>query len=1011
MAKVRIYDLSKILGISNKELVDYLKDMKGIPIKSHSSSIDQVTANEVIVEFMRIKRGEKIERKPKPQPQQEAPAEPQQEKAPPKVEFKVKQEEKQIEEKSSPASEFKHEVVTEKPPVVEVPSSKKPESLSPNATVRPSQDKPPFAQQKSPQLTDKSQQDRPRQEKRFERPQVQKTPPQSGRSSDERTSTPQRSQGFRTGGSDRTTASERPNRQTRPPGSQGKTFDRTTSSPSPSQRGSRDLPPRSSSQGRFEGRSDQPVRSGHTPRSTRPAASDQTPRTDRPARTSDQTTRSSRPPFRGKDNKEVSKDRVGASRDKRSRELVVPAPPPELEINKTKSRRRRKKKTDIPEEVLGKSGSREKEVLEENLISPKKVIVPKLKEKKDITVKPAAQTRTRSFSSFYPGRRGHRRKSGKPPEVTKKESMVKWMELPDSLTLAELSRKLDIPANELIKQLMSQGIMATINQSLNFDLAAQLVKGYGFRIERKKEEPEKAQDELDDPRLLSPRPPVVTILGHVDHGKTSLLDCIRKTDVAATESGGITQSIGAYTVEVDNKKIVFLDTPGHEAFTQMRARGARVTDIAVLVVAADDGVMPQTVEAINHAKAAGVPIIAAINKIDKPQANTERVKQQLAEYDLISEDWGGDVVTVPVSALTKTGIDELLEMILLVADMHEFKANPRRLATGVIIESYMDVGLGPVATVVVQNGTLRVGDVALVGNEWGRIKAMQNDKGRSIKKASPSMPAKIIGLSGVPQAGDYLEVMEEEKEAKEVSENRTEKQRNERLESVTRISLDDLFRQMKDGEAKDLNVVLKADVQGSVEALRHSLVRLTNENVTINIIHGGVGAINKSDVMLAEASNAIIIGFNVRPDPIATRLAEQEKVDIRLYRVIYHVIEDIRAAMVGLLEPKYEEVLLGRAEVRTIFKISRIGIISGCYITEGKIIRGSNARVIRDGIVVHEGRIDSLRRFKDDVKEVETNFECGIGIDKFGGFQPGDIIEAFTQQEVKQEIPEESYSR
>jgi translation initiation factor IF-2 len=619
-------------------------------------------------------------------------------------------------------------------------------------------------------------------------------------------------------------------------------------------------------------------------------------------------------------------------------------------------------------------------------------------------VKPVLTTRTRTFSLHSRHRDRRRRDAGKAPEVTMKESTVKWMELPESITVGDLAKQLEIQVNEIIKLLMHKGIMASINQNLTFDLAAQIVKKFGFRVEQKKEEEVKPEEEIDDPKLLSPRPPVVTVLGHVDHGKTSLLDHIRKTNVAMQEDGGITQSIGAYTVEVKDRKIVFLDTPGHEAFTEMRARGAKVTDIAVLVVAADDGVMPQTVEAISHAKAAGVPVIVAINKIDKPEANPERVKQQMAEHDIVSEDWGGDVIMVPVSARSGLGIEELLEMILLVADIQEFKANPHRLAEGTIIESFMDTGHGPVATVVVQNGTLNVGDVVIVGNEWGRVKALLNDKGKRIKKAFPSTPAKIIGLSGVPEAGDHLQAIGDEKEAKDISESLKVATRDKKLQNLSRTSLDDLFRQMQTGEVKDLNIVLKADVQGSLEAVRHSLQRLSNVEININVLHGGVGAINKTDVMLAKASGAIIIGFNVRPDPLTKRLAEQEQVDIRVYRVIYHIIDDVKAAMLGLLKPEFEEVQLGRAEVRAVFKVSKVGLISGCYVTEGKITRGAKARVLRDGVIVFEGKIDSLRRFKDDVKEVETNFECGIGVDKFGGMQPGDVVEAYALQEVKREL-------
>jgi translation initiation factor IF-2 len=605
------------------------------------------------------------------------------------------------------------------------------------------------------------------------------------------------------------------------------------------------------------------------------------------------------------------------------------------------------------------------------------------------------------------GRGGRRSRQGRAPahvpEATKKESVQKWVEISEFVTVGELAAKLEIPANEIIKFLMKLGIIAGINQNLSFENSASVAKNFGYKVEKEKQAEVKPEEEEDEENLLSPRPPVVTVLGHVDHGKTSLLDAIRNTNVTASESGGITQNIGASTIDLDNRKIVFIDTPGHEAFTAMRARGAQVTDIAVLVVAADDGVMPQTIEAISHAKAAKVPIIVAINKIDKAEANPEKVKQQLTEFDFLPEDWGGSTVMVPVSAKTKAGINDMLEMILLVADMEELKANPHRKAQGIIIESKLDKGVGPVATVIVQNGTLKVGDAVVVGNEWGRIRIMINDKGKKTRKALPSYPVEIVGLSGVPAAGDLLQVVDDEKVAKTISEGLKLQQRSDRMSVSNRISLEDLFEQMKRGETKELNLIIKADVNGALEALKNSIVRLSNQEVRINVIYGGIGTITESDVMLATASNAIIIGFNVRPDPITRRLAEQEKVDVRLYRVIYHAIQDIKAAMVGLLEPEYEEALLGRAEVRAIFKISKVGVVAGLYVIEGKLVRNAKIRVLRDHVVIYEGKIDSLRRFKDDVREIATGFEGGIFIEKFPAFQSGDIIEAYTLQEIKRD--------
>jgi len=578
----------------------------------------------------------------------------------------------------------------------------------------------------------------------------------------------------------------------------------------------------------------------------------------------------------------------------------------------------------------------------------------------------------------------------------------------DSIVVKDLAEKLHVKATELVMKLMKLGVMANINQSINMDNATALAEEYDYIIEVQNEEAALEEtmeadilEEEDDPAKLVSRPPVVTIMGHVDHGKTSLLDAIRKTKVTATEAGGITQHIGAYQVTLQNKKITFLDTPGHEAFTAMRARGAQCTDIAILVVAADDGIMPQTVEAINHAKAAQVPIIIAINKIDKEGANPDRVKQELTEHGLVPEEWGGDTICVPVSAVQRTGLDDLLEMILLVSEMLELKANPDRMAKGVIVEAQLDKGRGPIATVLVQNGTLKIGDSVVAGTVAGKVRAMVNDKGERVKKAGPAAPVEVLGLSDVPQAGDILHVLKDEKMVKSIAEKRRFKKKEEELLSSKRVTLDDLFTQIQEGTIKDLNIVIKADVQGSVEALRESLERLSNEEVRVKVIHGGVGGITETDIMLAAASNAIIMGFNVRPDQNSRKAAELENVDIRLYRVIYNAIEDIKAAISGMLEPTYEEVILGRAEVRATFKVPKVGTIGGCYVIEGKITRQASVRLIRDSIVIHEGQLESLKRFKDDAKEVATGFECGIGIEKFNDLKEGDVIEAFMMKEVE----------
>lgn len=578
----------------------------------------------------------------------------------------------------------------------------------------------------------------------------------------------------------------------------------------------------------------------------------------------------------------------------------------------------------------------------------------------------------------------------------------KSLELPETITVKDLGQKLGVSPAELIKKLMKLGVLVTVNQYIDYSTAAALCSDYGVETHQAKDLAERvfAEAEEDDPAQLVPRPPIVTIMGHVDHGKTTLLDSIRKSKVAASEEGGITQHIGAYQVEYQGKKITFIDTPGHEAFTAIRSRGAQVTDIAVLVVAADDGVMPQTIEAINHAKAAKVPIIVAINKIDLPNANPDRVMQELSEQGLIPEAWGGDTIMVELSALRCEGVDELLEMILLVAEMEELKANPNRRARGTVIEAKLDKGRGPVATVLINTGTLRVGDNFAVGHLSGRVRAIINDRGESIKEAVPSQPVEILGISDVPEAGDILVVTEDEQTAREVAHLKQLKLREQELRGPARANLEDLFAQIQQGKTAELNLVLKADVHGSVEALRSSLEKLSNDEVRVNIIHQGVGGVSESDVQLATASNAVIIAFNVRPDPNALRAAEREHVEIRSYRIIYNAIDDVKAAMSGLLEPEYKEETLGRAEVRRTFRVPGIGVVAGCYVQDGKITRTAQVRVLRDNVIIHEGKISSLKRFKDDVREVMHGYECGIGIDQFNDIKEGDFIEAFVIKEV-----------
>ena len=596
-------------------------------------------------------------------------------------------------------------------------------------------------------------------------------------------------------------------------------------------------------------------------------------------------------------------------------------------------------------------------------------------------------------------------RGGKKPAPKQQQAPVEivrptYVEIGESINVQEFSKLIKREVNEVIKALFMLGVMVTINQDIDFDTAQLIGDNFGVEVGQKapEEDPTEIPEVDDPPEKRVPRPPVITVMGHVDHGKTSLLDAIRKTNVTSREAGGITQHIGAYKVNYQGKQIVVLDTPGHEAFTAMRARGAQVTDVAILVVAADDGVMPQTIEAINHAKAAKVPIIVAINKIDRPGANPDHVKQQLAEHELIPEDWGGDTIMVPVSAHQKTGISDLLEMILLVAEMQELKANPNLPAHGTIIEAQLDKGRGPVATVLVQRGTLHIGDTIIAGTSYGKVRAMINDRGEKVKKALPSTPVEVLGLNDVPAAGDILDSTDE-KTARGVAEKRIAKKKEEEIKLNSKVSLDDLFQRIKEGEIKELNIVVKADVQGTIEALKASLEKIKNDEVKVAVVHAGVGAITESDVMLASAANALIIGFNVRPDANARKAAETEKVDVRTYRVIYDALNDVEAAIKGMLAPKFKEVIQGRVEIRQLITISKLKI-AGCYVVEGKVTNSSKVRVVRDGIVVHEGVIESLRRFKDDVKEVAQGFECGITLEKFSDLKEGDIFEVYDMEEI-----------
>ena len=588
-------------------------------------------------------------------------------------------------------------------------------------------------------------------------------------------------------------------------------------------------------------------------------------------------------------------------------------------------------------------------------------------------------------------------------EVAKKAPLV--VKIPDEITVAELASRMKKTAAEVIKQLIKLGVMATVNQTVDYDTAALVAMELGCKVEKEvivTIEERLIDDRADTAEELQPRSPVVVVMGHVDHGKTSLLDAIRNTNVASGEAGGITQHIGAYTVQINGNPITFLDTPGHAAFTSMRARGAMCTDIAILVVAADDGIMPQTVEAINHAKAANIPIIVAINKMDKHGANPDRIKQQLTEYDLVPEEWGGETVICPISAKTGQGIDELLEMVILTAEVQELKANPNRLAKGVVIEARLDKSRGPVATLLVQNGTLKQGDVIIAGTAVGRVRVMTDDKGRTVKTAGPSKPVEITGLAEVPGAGDIFNAVEDERMARQLVEQRKEDQKAAANKAKGKVTLEDLFAQIQEGEMKELNIIVKADVQGSAEAVKASLEKISNEEVRVKVIHAGVGAISENDVLLASTSNAIIVGFNVRPDPVAAASAARAKVDMRMYRVIYDAINEIQDAMKGMLAPKYREAIIGHAEVRQTYKVSAIGTIAGCYVKDGKITRDAQVRVLRDNIVIHEGQLGSLQRFKDSVKEVAANYECGMSIEKFNDIKEGDIFECFVMEQIKE---------
>jgi translation initiation factor IF-2 len=720
--------------------------------------------------------------------------------------------------------------------------------------------------------------------------------------------------------------------------------------------------------------------------------------------------------------KKAKKPKKALKQEPSAKIIQLPVKPPEKPFKKKKAEPK-KAKAKVKEQPTGRRAAaarRPQEIEPAATETKKKKYKKKYEEadadkkflKKKISFRRKAVVEGEAlYAGGYRPRKQRRMAKGRKPtggqktEITVAKAIKRRIKIDEAVMLSELAKRMGIKTSEIIKSMMAMGTMATVNQTIDFDTAALIAGEFDYEVEPASFEEETIlKQETDDPEKLVPRPPVVTIMGHVDHGKTSLLDVIRKTRVSETEAGGITQHIGAYHVSTDKGQIAFIDTPGHEAFTAMRARGAQITDIVILVVAADDGVMPQTTEAINHSRAAGVPIIVAINKIDKQNADPEKVQRELAEIGLTPEDWGGDTIYVNVSAKQAEGIDELMEMISLQAEILELKANPDKLAAGHVVEAKIDSGRGAVATVLVREGTLRAGDPVVCGMHYGRIRAVLDDRGNQLESAGPSLPVEIVGLSGVPMAGDEFLVLKDEKNAKQVSEHRQQKQRSKELAQSNRLSLDKLFERIQEGEVKDLNLIIKADVHGSIEALNDSLTKLSNDEVNINVVHSASGTIAESDISLATVSNAIIIGFNVRPNPKVQSLANEENVDMRFYNVIYKVIKDVKNAIVGLMASTFEERILGTAEVREVFQIPKVGNIAGCYVTDGKMERGQNMRLLRDGVVVFEGKNSSLRRFKDDAKEVQAGYECGIGIENFNDIKVGDTIDCYYLEEIRPEL-------
>ena len=956
MTKMRVHELAKELGMDNKELVDILQK-KNVEVKNHMSTVEDNVADEIRreVSSKEEKKAPAAEEKGAAKPAEQAEAK---EGAAPKkknLAFVIRP------QNSRNSSRIQGNRPAQRPARPGQPGARPAQAGSrPAHGARPAGERParpahgtrPAAESRPAQEV-KASAERPAQTERpvqAERPAQNTRPAQPARPAADT-----KSAGERTARTERPVQTERPAQNARP-ASEG--------------RPAGDRPARQdygTHSGRQDERRDNRNTSDRQPRGDRQGSADRQPRGERNSggrSFGGGNGRQGRPERGGRDQRNGGQGPRSDRRDSRRDDMSTPVMEQQKsQRNKAKDKERDNKKKEYRDEAFegrGKKGRKQKQVAEVKKPQPKE---------------------------------------------EKKEEKIKQIVIPEVLTIQELADKMKVVPSVIIKKLFLQGKVVTVNQEIDYETAEEIALDFDILCE--KEEVVDVIEELlkedeEDENLMVKRPPVICVMGHVDHGKTSLLDAIRHTNVTDREAGGITQHIGAYVVEINGEKITFLDTPGHEAFTAMRMRGASSTDIAILVVAADDGVMPQTVEAINHAKAAGVEIIVAINKIDKPGANIERVKQELTEYELIPEDWGGSTIFVPVSAHTKEGIPELLEMILLTAEVMELKANPNRAARGLVIEAELDKGKGSVATVLVQKGTLHVGDAIAAGSAHGRVRAMMDDKGRRVKEAGPSQPVEILGLNEVPNAGEVFVGCESEKEARSFAETFIAQNKVKLLEETkSRMSLDDLFNQIQEGNLKELNIVVKADVQGSVEAMKQSLLKLSNEEVVIKVIHGGVGAINESDVILASASNAIIIGFNVRPDATAKDIAEREGVDIRLYRVIYNAIEDVEAAMKGMLDPVFEEKVLGHAEVRQTFKASGVGTIAGAYVQDGIFERNCSVRLIRDGVVVFDGPLASLKRFKDDVKEVRAGYECGFVFENYNDIKEGDNVEAYKMVEVE----------